>query len=689
MILIEAGPRTEQAFDAKTIMATHLAGRGHSVAIDAATRPDEMDRGHRYQVAPFLFDRPDITITQVLLIGAEALSQETLQTLSGYNLDPSVPVTALGRFTDHQTLIGARARIAYVLGREPVVRDLADLQPKPILPGSILPVMATEHRAVSRSRPDMFLSIPAEFLDDPAVLQTLAAMNHLPGFRLNLILPGKTVDPLPGGALGHLRAYGSTELSPATFATMADIGVFLGEAIADDRMAAMATDLMRSARPVIDGTAAATLAAAGAPALRGPTDLSAIANFLTYTVLPNLQEIGRQTKSHPWLAAYSVEQLERAIGLPSPKAATHKSAAAASQVFFVPTNGVGLGHAQRCIQIALDMKNRDQCSFASHPSCIPLIEAQGLACLPLVPKSPYHREEYANDLVNHLRLRRAVPEESTLVFDGGYVFDSIYRTILERSLTGIWIRRGLWQPGQIHRAALEREKVFSRVIVPDEAFDELNTDYTFGRHIHHVGPILRRTPADKKTRKMLRKNLAARFDHPCGELVVTMLGGGVAADRAAQTQTLCNIADQRPGCLHLVVVWPGASVPAGLYGWKNSRVVRTRNTLALCQASDLVISAAGYNAFHEILYHGIPAILMPQTASFMDDQERRARAAADRGLAETVLAHELLLLEREVRAFLDEGKSRRIRAALAEFALPEPGNRAAARLIEGGLTDAG
>jgi UDP:flavonoid glycosyltransferase YjiC (YdhE family) len=148
-------------------------------------------------------------------------------------------------------------------------------------------------------------------------------------------------------------------------------------------------------------------------------------------------------------------------------------------------------------------------------------------------------------------------------------------------------------------------------------------------------------------------------------------------------QSLCAQFEARPDCLHLIVVWPNATISANLFGWKNSVVVRTQRALELSMAADLVISAVGYNSFHEILYHRIPAIFIPQMASYMDDQERRARAASDRGLAVTVLADELLVLEREVGAFLDGDKAGEIRQRMGDVSLPDPGNRAAARLIEG------
>ena len=68
-------------------------------------------------------------------------------------------------------------------------------------------------------------------------------------------------------------------------------------------------------------------------------------------------------------------------------------------------------------------------------------------------------------------------------------------------------------------------------------------------------------------------------------------------------------------------------------------------------------------------------------APFMDDQERRARAASDRGCATTILAKELLRLERDVTAYLDNGSALEIRAALAQTELPVIGNADAARHI--------
>lgn len=685
MILIEAGEHTDRSFDAKLLLATQLSGRGHRVVLDDQALPDRLERYQRYEAAPFLADLDRAAISRVVIIGAESVGQDTLAALRHRQFGPEVAVHVVGRFADRQAMIAARARVAYALGREPELVDLAALQGPTLVQHAISPLAAAPvpgPAAPEGRTPRLFVVLRQEALEDPMVLPLLSAMDQLPGFRLRVILPGKGKEQVKSTRHAGLSVFGISELSPATFAARADIAAFFGEGVPGERMAAFALDLMRSGRVAIDCTAGAGLVAAGAPALRGPENLSALANYVQHTVLVNRGQIGLQAARSPWLSARAVEPLEAALGLASP--AAPEAPATTGRTVFLPTNGVGLGHARRCALIAAELDPAGQTpAFAAFPSCLPLLLAEGFDCLPLVQKSPDHPEDHANDLLTYLRLRRALNAGDRLVFDGGYVFDSVLRVIFEKGLDATWVRRGLWQAGQLQGVTLDRERAFARVIVPGEAFAELNTDRG-GAKVRAVGPVVQRRAAPgAAAREAARAALAARLGVDFEDLVVTMLGGGVAADRTAQVQAVAAIAEGRRGCLNLTVVWPGAVVPPGLSAWKNTRVVQTRDALSLCLLADLVISAAGYNSFHEVLYHGLPAIFVPQMAVFMDDQERRARAAADRGLAECVLAHELLLLDREIASCLDGGKAGQFRTALAATALPAPGNAEAARLILG------
>ncbi|MEO0702619.1 MAG: glycosyltransferase [Pseudomonadota bacterium] len=683
MILIDAGRRDARAYDARLMFATQLAAHGYDVGIDDTTLPETRERTQIYDAAPFLVSVADVEISGVLIIGAEDIADDTITTLRGYTMAEGAVLAAVGRFASHQSQLGTQSRLAYALGREPVVVDLTQAQPAPLSVSAMSPLLASDPSTppVSDALPRLFMYLPSETLEDPQTLPLLAAVSNMAGFRTSVICSGADKEQIKSSKYTSLSVFAYSEVSPSALAGHADIAAFFGHGIPGERMAALALDMMASGKVVVDCTETAAFAATGAPALRGPQVIGALPPYLEQTVLPNRTEIARTSTTSAWLRDQSVTRLAETLGLE--RSAARTTADAAPRVVFVPTNGNGLGHAQRCSQIARAMDSPGRAAFLAFPSCVEMLRQRGFPTVPLVSASHEHTEEFGNDVVNYLRHRRTVLPGDHLVFDGGYVFDSIFRTVIEKRLDATWIRRGLWRPGQIGQTQLDREKVFSQVIVPQEAFAELNTDYTFGDHIHRVGPVVQDGGAADtgETRAQLSKALEIEFD----ELVVTALGGGVAADRTPQIQRLCATLDRRERCLHLVIAWPNARISAGLQGWQNTRVATTRDALRLCRAADLVISAAGYNAFHEVLYHGVPSILMPQIAPYMDDQERRARAASDRGLAVTVLPHELMVLDREVHSLLDSDRGNKMRARMAETEMPERGTRAAAQLIEGRL----
>jgi UDP:flavonoid glycosyltransferase YjiC (YdhE family) len=121
-------------------------------------------------------------------------------------------------------------------------------------------------------------------------------------------------------------------------------------------------------------------------------------------------------------------------------------------------------------------------------------------------------------------------------------------------------------------------------------------------------------------------------------------------------------------------------VDGGLYGWHNSRVIHSFHAPEIAAAADAVVSASGYNGFHEAMYNRVPTIFVPQMAPYMDDQRARAEAAARRGLAKLVEADDLLALRRALHELLD-GEAAQLRAALMSQDLPPTGTAEAARII--------
>ena len=686
MILVEAGMSDSRSFDGKTLFAQQLAARGHQVVLDAATLPDNANRTQRYDVASLLADPEGISVSQAILLGAEKVEETTLGRLRQHLSGTGASISAVGRFRSPQDVIGIRTRLAYLVGHEPDVVDLTDLQSgsSPVAGASPL---AVSSRPAPHPAPDLpphlFVFLPEEWVENRSILAVLAAMDGMARFRVSYIASGKARDAIRDTRFARLSVYGYSELPPGILAGLADVAAFFGDGVPGERMAAFAAELMGAGRPVIDGTENAGFQVCGAPVLRGPRELSALAAFVEGTVLSNYEAIGRNAQESPWVTSRRIEVLEAKLGLSVPRrpAVSADAVREAARVVFFPTNGHGLGHARRCSLVASELEHPDRAVFAAFPSCVPMLHSKGFATLPLVPKSDAHEDSFANDLITLRRLRRLVGPQDHLVFDGGYVFDSVFRTIKETRCSATWIRRGLFRPGQISSIQLDREQEFGAIIVPSECFDELNADYSYDPRVRRIGPVVE--IRDPKDRNDTREELSSRFGVEFDTLVVTMLGSGAASDRTAQLQSLCTQLEIRPRLLHLIVLWPGATVDPSLYHRKASRIVRTMSSLKFCQAADFVVSAAGYNSFHELVYNGIPAIFLHQAASFLDDQERRARAAAERGLAQAVSPEEFLSLQRVVAEWLDTDRPDVIRKALAAESLPEPGTQTAARLVEG------
>ncbi|WP_170480164.1 glycosyltransferase [Ruegeria arenilitoris] len=680
MIFVEAGTRSIRSFDAQLIFAQKLKNRGFNACVDADYLPDDAGRGRLYEAARLLVDPGDHRPDSVFVLGAEEVEDQLLASLRQKALDPDIPVIATGRFQTHQSYIGSKARLAFALGREAKMIDLTDTQPRPMLNSAVSPLVA-ELRPVKRpigEVTEVTVILGSMELDNPEILSCLFRMSNQSDYNLKLVVSGAQNEFFKETQFSDLSRTLYTDLSPLALAGTTDILAMFGNGIAGDRMAEFAVELIAAGGLVIDCTEDQVLMSSGAPTLQGPTSLFALGGYLTDKVLPNTSFIAEQAQKSQWLRSMDISKLESAAGL---VAKPQQPSRTTQRTLFLPTNGVGLGHAQRCTVIANALPSDISPVFAVFPSCVPIARREGFDCVPLVARSDALDSSNANDILNYRRLSGVLQKGDKLVFDGGYVFDSVHRVIQENRLSAVWIRRGLWPQGRSRHTMLRRKDIFDRVIVPSEAFDELNDAYSYGDQVHYVGPVFRQIVQTKKDSDLLRARLAERFGRDFKQMVVSMLGGGVASDRSAQLQAISGMLENREDCLHLVVTWPGSTVQASAFGWKNTKLVYTQEAIRLCMAADLVISAAGYNSVHEFLYHKIPSILIPQSAPYLDDQERRARALSDRALCATITESEFMKLERAVLEFLDHGIAETFRSALMNIELPEPGASTAAELL--------
>lgn len=681
MLLFETASKSADDIDKLAVLVSQVRAAGLDAALSRIPNFYALNRSHQYDLARLMTERDIEAGDRLVLIDAHRLGDAKLVELRRRARSEEISCVAIGSFETLQSEIGTKAKLSYILGEDPQVLSTYDRKAK--TQGPSVPVIGVRAKKANAA----VKTLPTVLLFDPNVedanLKFLARSRK---FRVIVLSNGKGKQAWIEKHGTGVPVYHFSEILPAHLAPTIDIVAAFRAPSNNYRIASLFANLQAQGAVMLDCSDNGDLASTNPAVIRSAPTAVALSTHLTNDILPALGQIAEA--AGPTAAKFR-ETSERVLAelagtaeLSSPALAGTVAPEEPSRVVIVPTNGVGLGHAQRTSLIASSLDpTKVQPVFAAFPSCMKMIRSYGYDVMPLVSRTAYHGLEHANDVVNYIRLSALSKGASTLVFDGGYVFDSIYRTILDEALNGIWIRRGMWQPSQNNTVSLDREKVFGRVIVPTEAFEELNETYSHGDHVRHVGPIVQRLNLDGAARSAIRAEIAQRFGKPFKKLVVTMLGGGVAVDRKAQIQAISGILDQRSDLLNLLVVWPTATVEAGAFTWENTRVVKTHHASALVAASDLYISAVGYNSFHEVMYNNVPTIFMPQMNSFMDDQRTRALAAVERDLAVMVEPEQMMLLGQEIRNFL-EGKSEEIRARLQAWEFPEPGNLAAATLIE-------
>ena len=157
------------------------------------------------------------------------------------------------------------------------------------------------------------------------------------------------------------------------------------------------------------------------PSCAGRTVSLLLGEFLEREVMPNLEGIAQRTALSQLASRCRPEGVLPFLGQPE------KSAPPApqplSELTFVATNGIGLGHAQRCSLVARELDGIGPLVFAAFPSCMELVKSHGFDVMPLIGRSALHQQSFENDLANYVRLRALTRGGRTMVFDGGYVFD--------------------------------------------------------------------------------------------------------------------------------------------------------------------------------------------------------------------------------------------------------------------------
>jgi Glycosyltransferase family 28 C-terminal domain len=357
--------------------------------------------------------------------------------------------------------------------------------------------------------------------------------------------------------------------------------------------------------------------------------------------------------------ATHLQRLKELIGRP------HRSARATGiprrkrRVLFVTSNGVGIGHLTRMLAVARRCPPPLEPVFLTLSPAISIVREQGF----LVEYLPFHGR-LGCDIQHWNRwLREEVSEliafydPPVLTFDGNVPYQGLVDALRDHpDLWSVWCRRGMWQPGR-GKEAISRERYFDAVVEPRDlagAEDRGLTVQSRSR-TRPVEPIRLLDAGDLLSRGEAR---AALGIDPSRPTVLLQLGSGNNYDYATLRRAAIALLQERYQADVRVAEWLIAEQPIKLP--EGVGIIKEYPLSRYLPAFDLVISAAGYNSFHELLLAGVPAIFVPNEHPQQDDQLARARFAEHQGVGACVRVREIYRLSACIERLLQPDERRLI-----------------------------
>jgi competence ComEA-like helix-hairpin-helix protein len=301
-----------------------------------------------------------------------------------------------------------------------------------------------------------------------------------------------------------------------------------------------------------------------------------------------------------------------------------------TSILFITSNGTGMGHLTRCMAIARRLPGELTPIILTLSKALPPVRQQG-----------FYAEYFPSPNLSGLRgpawnagfgarvsavLREYQP--AVVAFDGTYPYRGLRDAIeAHPEQTWVWIRRPMWQPA-VEPKALRFSGFFDRVIEPGEFAEAADEGPTvrLREEAITVPPILFCDEDEVLSREDAEADLGLE---PGRTHVLIQLGEVPQHQRDFMMQACASHILQYPGT-DVVVLQSAISeslvLPPAVF-----RLGATYPIARLYRAFDFVMSAAGYNSYHELIGFQIPAAFFPVRKP-LDNQAARARFAEEMGV---------------------------------------------------------
>jgi hypothetical protein len=339
-----------------------------------------------------------------------------------------------------------------------------------------------------------------------------------------------------------------------------------------------------------------------------------------------------------------------------------------------------MGHLTRLLAIARRLPPDLEPGFVTMSQAAAVVQEFGYP----VEYLPYHGYLDCDVRLWNHHLRRDLDERlafyqpAVVLFDGNVPYDGLVNALAARpDIAKIWCRRAMWTP-ESGAGHVWRERFFDAVIEPGEIAGVLDRGLTTEHRsrTRMVGPITLLRPEEPLERAAALEALGLDPDRPA---FLLQLGAGNNYDLAEIRDALLEALGRHAGLQLVWLDWAIAREQALL----PAAVTRLRTYPAsrYLAAFEGAVSAAGYNAYHELLLAGLPTIFVPNENPLMDDQLARAIHADLHGLGWCLRRHERYRVEAVVAALLDPAARAAMRQRSAGLERVD-GAAEAARLVE-------
>ena len=298
-------------------------------------------------------------------------------------------------------------------------------------------------------------------------------------------------------------------------------------------------------------------------------------------------------------------------------------------IMFVSSNGAGMGHLTRLLAMARRRCQKVQPLFLSVSSAVPVVRREGFPYEYFPSRGTLDIGTGDWNPLFERRMRHALRTHrpAAVVFDGTWPYKGLVVARSEAPDTVfVWSRRGMWREGT-PAGHLEISSVFDLVIEPGEFAAPADRGPTAGRSdAFRVRPVTLLDETDLLPRDEAAKKLGLDPSRPSALLT---LGAGnindIYSDLSAITSALLAVPD-----MQVVTTRPTIAQTSLQLADRVHQV--SYYPLSRCfRAIDLAFAASGYNSFHEQIAFAVPTAFVPNQSTQTDDQDARARYAAETG----------------------------------------------------------